>query len=373
MRKFLMIKVDYYKYASNGNNFILIDEIAGVKIPEINKANFSKYVSNNPSGIGCDSVIFLQRYNEKTLRKLYDKKINFSGRDNKRSEYIMRVFEKGYESNMCGNGLICLGHHLLCQYGIKSARVATEIPTFSPVIRHVSSVHGNVINAVLGEASIPPAIFIDQSAISLVDGMQYYCIKDIPLSIFLAGERFNFVINNAYVTFTGEPHLVIFKQKSSLRMNDHNGYAAIIGRIFEPTVDDSTLTNSVIDQIGVQLNRRIDYFPKGININFANVISGNTIVNRCFERGINAETYACGTGAVAVAFLAKELTLLSSNDIYILPWRARQDDLYQNAVLEISSINGSYCITTKSILLSRGEYYYAARLNDMGNIFNFAA
>ncbi len=343
-----MLKVDFYKYASNGNNFILIDEMVDEKIPEAKKAIFSKYIESVASGVGCDSVIFLQKYNEETLSKIYGRMINLDNRRDK-PEFIMRVYEKGLESNMCGNGLICLGHHLARQHSIKSAKVATEIPTLSPVIREVASMYGDRISAIMGEATIPSADFLKHPAISSADSMRYCRIDNIPS------------IANAYITFTGEPHLVIFKQNNS---------CALINEIFER---NSSSINPIIDQIGLQLNRQFDYYPKGINVNFADVVSANTIVNRCFERGINAETYACGTGAVAVAFLANELALISNDNINILPWRARQDDFYKNAVLEISRVNGKYGITTQSVLLSKGEYYFSTMLNDINHIFNFAA
>jgi len=41
--------------------------------------------------------------------------------------------------------------------------------------------------------------------------------------------------------------------------------------------------------------------PDGANINFIKRIDSKTIAIRTFERGVEAETLACGTGAVAAA------------------------------------------------------------------------
>lgn len=83
---------------------------------------------------------------------------------------------------------------------------------------------------------------------------------------------------------TGVPHLVLYVQNLE-------------------TVD--------VDRLG-RAYRSHPYFPAGTNVDFAQIESMDQARVRTFERGVEAETLACGTGAVAVAVISRMKNLLRS-------------------------------------------------------------
>lgn len=67
-------------------------------------------------------------------------------------------------------------------------------------------------------------------------------------------------------------------------------------------------------QIAGDIRRNEPYTKEGINVNFAKVENGS-LVMRTFERGVEDETLACGTGATAVAIAAFHTGKVNNNSI----------------------------------------------------------
>lgn len=70
-------------------------------------------------------------------------------------------------------------------------------------------------------------------------------------------------------------------------------------------VDDPSSVDVV--GLGRAIRRHERFQPAGTNVNFAAVSGPQTIRMRTYERGVEDETLACGTGAVAVALVAAAL------------------------------------------------------------------
>lgn len=66
---------------------------------------------------------------------------------------------------------------------------------------------------------------------------------------------------------------------------------------------------------GSEIRNGAPYFEKGTNVNFAENLGNNTIKVRTFERGVEGETLACGTGVTAVAISAYKEGILNGNTV----------------------------------------------------------
>ena len=83
-------------------------------------------------------------------------------------------------------------------------------------------------------------------------------------------------------------------------------------------------------------------FPGGINVNFVEKINPNIFKMRTYERGVEAETFACGTGATAVALAmfhtketaAHEIKLEVKGGVLEISFEKKGMQGYQNIFLK---------------------------------------
>jgi diaminopimelate epimerase len=59
-----------------------------------------------------------------------------------------------------------------------------------------------------------------------------------------------------------------------------------------------------VEATGRAIRRHEDFAPAGTNVNFISITGNDTIRLRTYERGVEGETLACGTGAAATAITA---------------------------------------------------------------------
>jgi diaminopimelate epimerase len=151
----------------------------------------------------------------------------------------------GGEAEMCGNGGRCIARFAYLN-GIAPAR----IEFVSMAGRHRAEIIGE--NVKLG--------LTDPTGLAL--GI------DLPLSV---GRRTVHLLN------TGVPHAVEF-------------------------VDDVARVDVV--RLGREIRRHERFAPAGANANFVEPVDRHTFRIRTYERGVEDETLACGTGCVAAAAVA---------------------------------------------------------------------
>jgi len=67
-----------------------------------------------------------------------------------------------------------------------------------------------------------------------------------------------------------------------------------------------------VEELGRLVRYHKVFGEKGTNVDFVEVIDKENLKLRTYERGVEGETYACGTGAVAVGVILKEKALVTS-------------------------------------------------------------
>jgi diaminopimelate epimerase len=72
--------------------------------------------------------------------------------------------------------------------------------------------------------------------------------------------------------------------------------------IFVPDAD-----KAMVQQLGPEIRRHAHFGPKGTNVNFVQLLGPQRIRVRTFERGVEGETLACGTGVTASALISSRV------------------------------------------------------------------
>jgi len=72
--------------------------------------------------------------------------------------------------------------------------------------------------------------------------------------------------------------------------------------LFVPDAD-----RAMLQQLGPEIRHHARFAPKGTNVNFVQVLAPGRIRVRTFERGVEGETLACGTGVTASALITSKI------------------------------------------------------------------
>jgi diaminopimelate epimerase len=366
-------EIDFQKFTSYGNNFILVDETQGSQLREDEKSRFACQVTNVNFGIGADGVLFIQPYRSDVLAEInaihhyWDRLPVYPQVD-----IMFRIFEpNGVESFSCGNGLMCLARFLNRQYNIASTQILTQIPTRRPEVITIGTDPQKGTNwANMGSPGQVSQDIVNKSNMTPLDG-DIDIIDDISIT-FRLGDLHPFSneasLNlNGYLVYTGEPHFVIFPEtgfsinelSKVLFLSSHRETPAN-----EPHERRIMFGSWLINHIGMHLNKHYAHiFPNGINVNFVHIPAENDVLEyRCFERGINQETLACGTGALAVSFVARRLKLIKTKQITVWPHRSRWYD--PDAFIFIYQNKNRWSLYGKPVMLLEGKFMFEKYLSE---------
>lgn len=168
--------------------------------------------------------------------------------DSKKADFKWRFFNAdGSEAEMCGNGGRCV------------ARLA-YLKGIAPRTLSFETLAGIIKAEVLGEM------------VKLQLPLPCNLTCDLPLVL----DGTSHLVDSITV---GVPHVVM-------------------------SVED--ISNCQVVKLGKMIRFSEHFQPAGTNVNFVSIKHGSTIVIRTYERGVEDETLACGTGAVASALITHE-------------------------------------------------------------------
>lgn len=167
------------------------------------------------------------------------------------ADFRMRYFNSdGSEGEMCGNGARCI------------ARFANYLNVAGQHMRFETI------------AGIHEAVVVGEEVRIM--------FPDLKVDEFKLFQRHDFGFGSVEYHFgtVGVPHVVIFRQ------------------------DVESMRADLLLNWGRKIRYALDVFPKGTNVNFVEVAGSSRIIVRTYERGVENETLACGTGSIASSIVS---------------------------------------------------------------------
>ncbi len=165
----------------------------------------------------------------------------------KTSDYRMRIINAdGSEAEMCGNGARCMASYIVAN--LKPVKKLFGMETIAGEI--LAEAEGEIAHVRLS----PPKDYLPN------------------LDITVAGNKMT-----VHYIDTGVPHTIIFVEG---------------------------LQEVDVNSLGRLIRNHPRFAPRGTNVNFVERARDGMVAVRTYERGVEAETLACGTGAVASAIIA---------------------------------------------------------------------
>ena len=238
-------------------------------------------ISNRNYAVGSDGLIMINP------SKVADCEMEMYNADGSRSE-------------MCGNGIRCVGKYIY-DYGLTD-KTRVSVETLAGIKYLDLTVENGKVTLVKVDMGSPELMPANIPVVAEGDSV-------INAPIMVDGKEYRMT-----AVSMGNPHAVVY-------------------------MDD--IKNLEIEKIGPKFENH-ERFPRRVNTEFVRVIDRNTVEMRVWERG-SGETMACGTGAcaVAVACILNGLTedkvtvkLLGGN--LFIEWDREADKVYMTGPAAVS-------------------------------------
>lgn len=221
-------------------------------------------------------------------------------------DYKMSIINAdGSQAEMCGNGARCMAVYIKNKFAVV------------PDVFSMETLAGKISASVQGEVA----------TVQLSDPQDYR-----PSVMVKVGEQ----KLNAHFINTGVPHTILFVE--GLQDFDVNG----LGRL---------------------IRQHKVFSPKGTNVNFVERVRDGIVAVRTYERGVEAETLACGTGSVAAAligYLQAQKTLLPAKGAtYKVVTKSGEilDVMFDLDVKDDKPVLTNVWLKGSGKFICKGEYY----------------
>jgi diaminopimelate epimerase len=218
----------------------------------MNKTSYSelaKRLCSRKFSVGADGLLVLEPSKAQTFKMVY-------------------YNSDGSQAAMCGNGARCIAY-----YGYVANKL-DKTAEILPVKLSLETLAGTINAHIL----LTKNLYHGTVRLHLPDPQNIRL--NFPLKV---GQR---EFDASFIN-TGVPHTVVFV---------------------------SQVKKVNVQELGRSIRNHRDFLPEGANVNFVekNNSEQNTLYIRTYERGVEDETFACGTGATASAIIAGMNKLVKS-------------------------------------------------------------
>jgi diaminopimelate epimerase len=241
--------VKFTKMHGAGNDYVLLD----ARNMEVDWSALAKSICDRHRGVGADGLLLVMPSDMADVR-------------------MCMYNPDGSESEMCGNGIRCLGKYVLELGIVARDKNILTVETMAGIRVLEPTWHDSEVDRIrvaMGE----PELRLERVPVALSNlskDMADEPMLDFPLEVDGKSLELTFVS-------MGNPHAVAFIKSPVHKFPLHS--------------------------VGPNVERH-GMFPNKVNFSIVNVIDDHGIVARVWERGAG-ETLACGTGACAIAVASR--------------------------------------------------------------------